>query len=158
MQKEILSAVGGLEWAKMTVKSHPADSSASVMALRSWAESKGYQNIRFGETGKFTSVVATTDIVACDFPSTTFLETLWAGVPVIVYRVPGAYELVDRYFKELSNAVYMVSRPPELLEVLRKLRNRRSVGAVPINSAEAFFIGRVPGFSGERQLCQSILE
>jgi glycosyltransferase involved in cell wall biosynthesis len=156
IQKEIISALAKLDWADITVQPHPGNPESAV-ALRDWADDRGYRNVRFGEPGAYRSALKTADAVICDFPSSSFVEALWSGLPVIVYHAPGSFELAGHYFEKMSDSVHLVSDSEELVAALGAMKGQKTIHDCRTPEGEAFLIGRVPGFSGESELWQSIL-
>jgi hypothetical protein len=156
-QKEIISIMANLDQVEITVQPHPGDPQ-SAAALVDWVEAQGIKNIEFGKPGKFASALAETDVVFCDFPSTSFLEALCAQIPVIIYEIPGVYELADRYFDSMPDDIYRVSGSAGFTDAIMKIKDRGITSGYQNEGTEAFLVGRVSGFTGEIEMWHSILD
>ena len=157
LQKRILSTLGELKNVDVVVRPHPSDSNDSIQALSSWISRSGFKNIELVRNIKFSDFLRNIDLVILDFPSTTFLEILLAKVPVIVFHENNTYQLVRKYFDEVSNVVKIVENTNELCIEIRKVQESSRCDYTPYGTTNSFIIDLKKINRNEESLWRSIL-
>lgn len=147
MQVDVIDTLSTLGLGEIWVKLHYKDKTTNPLRMRT--KQGGDRGVRILQEGPFTDLLPMASVVLLDYASTTLLQALAAGRPVVLLD-QGVHEYSRRGERALRSAARLVRRssPSWKEELAAAVRDAHSMG--PLAGSEHFLnLYGEPGFHPE---------